>query len=249
MLDFGENPILRIAGVEHMVWAGTSVSVKSRPYSALAYRIRGEAQLSSSGQQCAVHPEQVLYLPQELDYCAEYTDTEILVLHFVTAKPDRRMEVFPTDGSGEIPRLFAQALRVWQSREPGSTVELMAIAYRLAAQLLESQKRGSLPPRFRTAVLRLNSGFRNGQLTVRALCEQSGIGETEFRRLFRTYYQKTPVQYLTELRLEYARSLIAAGTPVEQAAYESGFSDPKYFSRVVKKHLGCTPRELRSYGK
>ncbi|MBQ3099216.1 MAG: AraC family transcriptional regulator [Kiritimatiellae bacterium] len=37
--------------------------------------------------------------------------------------------------------------------------------------------------------------------------------------------------------------------PIETAAYESGFNDPKYFARVVKSRFGCTPRALKAYGK
>ena len=54
---------------------------------------------------------------------------------------------------------------------------------------------------------------------------------------------------MTDLRLEYARSLITNGVSVETAAYECGYNDAKYFARVVKKQFGCTPRELRNYGK
>ena len=36
---------------------------------------------------------------------------------------------------------------------------------------------------------------------------------------------------------------------VTNAAYESGFNDPKYFARVVKKCLNCTPRDLKNYGR
>ena len=43
--------------------------------------------------------------------------------------------------------------------------------------------------------------------------------------------------------------IVGLGKAIELAAAESGFSDPKYFARVVKKHLGCTPRELKKYGK
>lgn len=67
--------------------------------------------------------------------------------------------------------------------------------------------------------------------------------------LFQKYYDKTPIEYITQLRLEHARNLIACGMVIEQAAEKSGFNDSKYFARVVKKYLGCTPRELKNYGK
>ena len=53
----------------------------------------------------------------------------------------------------------------------------------------------------------------------------------------------------TDLRLENARNLIAAGVPVATAAEESGFADPKYFSRVVKLKYQCTPKDLKNFGK
>jgi AraC-like DNA-binding protein len=57
------------------------------------------------------------------------------------------------------------------------------------------------------------------------------------------------VAYITELRLEHARNRIAGGVPIERAAAESGWGDAKYFARVVKKYFGCTPRDLKNYGK
>ena len=39
------------------------------------------------------------------------------------------------------------------------------------------------------------------------------------------------------------------GTSIEEAAEKSGFSDSKYFARVVKKYFNCTPSAFKLYGK
>ena len=101
----------------------------------------------------------------------------------------------------------------------------------------------------RRAISYINSNFKNSNLNVDMICEQAGIGATSFRQLFKKHYQKTPWEYITDLRLEYARNRISNGTPIENVAYESGFNDPKYFARVVKKRLNCTPRDLKNYGR
>ena len=75
------------------------------------------------------------------------------------------------------------------------------------------------------------------------------MGESAFRAMFRKQYGKTPVAYMTELRLERARTLLATGETVESAAFKSGFNDPKYFARVVRKFYGCSPRTLKNYGR
>ena len=76
-----------------------------------------------------------------------------------------------------------------------------------------------------------------------------GICETSFRELFKKYYIKTPIEFITDLRIENAKGLISNGLSVEAAAYESDFNDSKYFARIVKKKLGCTPSELKHLGK
>ena len=44
-----------------------------------------------------------------------------------------------------------------------------------------------------------------------------------------------------------AQTLIADGVPIEAAALQSGFNDPKYFARMSKKYLHRTPSELKDY--
>ena len=106
----------------------------------------------------------------------------------------------------------------------------------------------NLPPHFLRAISYINANY-NSNITTATICAASGIGATVFRQLFKAHYRKTPVEYITELRLEHARNRIAGGVPIEQAAADSGFNDPKYFARVVKRYFNCTPRDLKNYGK
>ena len=124
----------------------------------------------------------------------------------------------------------------------------LSVLYRILGMLAENEMQVSLPAHFTQAVRGLHEGFCRSQLRIGAVCKQAAISETVFRELFRKHYGKTPVEYVTELRLEYARGLIAEGIPVETAALESGFSDAKYFARVVRRKMGCTPRQLKTYG-
>lgn len=248
MLYQGDNPILKIEAVEHMRWGDGTYRVAPRNYCALAFRIRGTARIESQGGVYTVNSNDVMYLPQDLGYTATYTDTEMIVFHFVTRRSDKRIEVYPMEDAGRIYKLFLRAYALWQNREPGYTVYAMSQLYDILGTILETQTKINLPPHFLQAVSYINANYRTG-ITMQSICENSGIGATVFRQLFKKHYHKTPVAYITELRLEYARSLIAGGMAIEQAAAESGFNDAKYFSRVVKKYFDCTPRDLRNYGK
>lgn len=247
MLYDGKNPILHVTGVAHMCWKSGYYQVAPRPYSALAFRIRGTAEITSGGGEYYVNTNDILYLPQNMEYTVRYTDTEMIVIHFVTVRDDKEIELFSFENGETFYKAFLRAYHLWENKEAAFEVYIMAHLYAILGMVLEKQIRAALPPHFLKAVSYLNADFRNSSLSMGMICNDAGISETMFRRLFRTHYHKTPVEYITDLRLEYARNLIAGGMSVETAALESGFNDSKYFARVVKKRFGCTPRALREY--
>ena len=249
MLFNCDNPIVDIYGVENISWNAQKVKVAAREYSALAFRIKGTAVIGSGNEDYFVNTNDILYLPQGMAYTADYTDTEIIVIHFKTLNTDKQAEVYRLNNCEEIYKLFLKADSLWKEREPAYGVYILSLLYRILGKILESYTKDSLPTHFLSAVSYINANYKSSEITVGQICKSSGIGETVFRKLFKENYQKTPVEYINELRLEFARNLISNGTPIESAAYESGFNDPKYFARVVKKRFGCTPRELRLYGK
>lgn len=57
----------------------------------------------------------------------------------------------------------------------------------------------------------------------------------------------TPLEYLREVRLLRAKALLeGGGVSVTTVAFETGFSDPKYFSKCFKKRFGYLPSKLCS---
>lgn len=249
MLYDGLNPIIKIKAVEHMTWGVGSFNVAPRGHSALAFRIKGSAVIGCADGEYTVNPTDVLYLPQGVRYTAEYTETDMIVIHFLTAENDQTAEVYSINNTEEVYKLFLKARALWKSKEPGYAMYITSILYRILGIISEKEVKKALPAHFLKAMTIINSDFRNNQLSIDEVCKKAGISATVFRQLFRQQLGKTPVEYITELRLEWARNMIAGGQTVEKAAYESGFNDPKYFARVVKKKLGCTPREFREYGK
>ncbi|MBQ9796337.1 MAG: helix-turn-helix transcriptional regulator [Clostridia bacterium] len=74
-----------------------------------------------------------------------------------------------------------------------------------------------------------------------ALC---GMSEVNFRRLFRDYTGKTPVEYRNDIRLENAAVLLGSGEyTVSEAAESCGFSNLSFFTRLYKRRYGHTPKD------
>lgn len=81
--------------------------------------------------------------------------------------------------------------------------------------------------------------------TVSQAMSVTNYNKDHFRRLFKQYTGKTPVEYLTSLRIRNAKNMLATSDKksVKMIAIESGFSDYLYFAKVFRKYVGMTPSE------
>ena len=87
-------------------------------------------------------------------------------------------------------------------------------------------------------------------LRMEDLCREIGVGLRRMQRAFASYFQISPYQYLTKLRLDRARRALAAGDPafhtVAAVAMDHGFSHLGRFSRVYRDAFGELPSETLS---
>ena len=78
------------------------------------------------------------------------------------------------------------------------------------------------------------------------------------RKLFKKEMGVTPLEYMTNLRMKKAETMLVAMWGRDYSVAEigalCGYDDALYFSRVFKKHFGCSPTVFaknaeKSYGK
>lgn len=89
--------------------------------------------------------------------------------------------------------------------------------------------------------------FNDPDFSISDAMEKGGYCVDHLRRLFHAAYGESPLEYLTTLRIRYAKKLMRENASlhytVAEIATMSGFSDISYFSRVFKKRTGVSPRE------
>lgn len=82
--------------------------------------------------------------------------------------------------------------------------------------------------------------------SVDTLAEMCHVSPGYFRRLFREYAGKSPVQYIIDRKIESAKKLLEdSGTPVSHIAEILGFQSCSYFCKLFKKKTGTAPAEYR----
>lgn len=79
-------------------------------------------------------------------------------------------------------------------------------------------------------------------IRVSELAEIAHLSERQFARIFKNSFHQTPIDFLIALRISHASRLLKeTDIPVNQVAFNSGFADPNYFSRVFKKRMNQPP--------
>ena len=83
-------------------------------------------------------------------------------------------------------------------------------------------------------------------LPLEQLLTMDGYSYSRQERLFKDEFGITPHQYISLLRVERIKQLLADNTlTISDIANQMGFNDLAYFSRFVTKHLGASPRKIR----
>lgn len=86
-------------------------------------------------------------------------------------------------------------------------------------------------------------------ITHQSLAEQYGFSPSYLSKLFKKYCGASPSEYLTNLRIEKAKFIMKKDPEILTKAIAPmvGFSDPFYFSKIIKKHTGWTPKEYKTH--
>lgn len=86
--------------------------------------------------------------------------------------------------------------------------------------------------------------YRNKNESVLYYAELCGMSEVSFRRYFKEFTGKSPIEYRNDIRLNKANIMLQSGQyTVSETAEECGFSNLSFFTRLYKKKYGHTPKK------
>ena len=89
------------------------------------------------------------------------------------------------------------------------------------------------------------SNITNEDLNINMLSKHFSISRTQLNRKIKALAGLTPNNYIKTIRLKKAYELIRhQGIRVSEAAYQTGFTDPNYFTICFKKEFGENPSTI-----
>lgn len=82
--------------------------------------------------------------------------------------------------------------------------------------------------------------------TVNRLCALLSLGKSQFYKLYRKYFNSSPMDELIHARLQSALfRMTNESMTIRQAALSSGFQNINHFNRIFKKNFNCSPSEYK----
>jgi YesN/AraC family two-component response regulator len=170
------------------------------------------------------------------------------VLDWMRANPQtRQIPVLVLSGRmltfDDIKRLEQHARTTFQSKDILSSKETTATVQRILMD------KDTLPAHTSALVKRtvayLHQNFQE-PLSREEIARAVGVSKNYLSHIFRRELGLSPWDYLNRYRIKQARELLSqTDVTITDVAYQVGFNNPAYFSRVFHQQTGVSPTEYR----
>ncbi len=148
--------------------------------------------------------------------------------------------------------------REWRLGTAAGSVLARALFLRLAVHLARLSAQGESEKKRQTisgglhhatvasAVRHLDAHFQE-TVRIEHLASSVFLSPDRFTEVFGSVMGRTPRDYLRHLRLEHARKLLlTSDLSITEIAFDSGFGEAAYFTRVFRGATGMTPSDFRN---
>ena len=153
---------------------------------------------------------------------------------------------FPTE-SEKYRVLFTKILDCWNKKDISYKHDSAALLNNIFSELYKDNKKAyEYNSKIDLSIKYIEENCLKKSFSLQTAAEKSYISETHFRRLFKEEFGISPKQYVINLRIKRATSLIIAGYhTLKDISAMCGYEDYKHFSVEFKKITGISPSKYR----
>jgi len=150
----------------------------------------------------------------------------------------------------KIEDIFIQLNDTFLKRDVGCSMKLSILCQQLIYEVccehfFPAAKKANVR-RLDQAIAYIEQNYKK-PIDLQTLSSYISVSKSYLFRLFRNNLGKTPVEYINQVRVNQAKGLLLrTEMSIKEIAYEVGFCDEFYFSRVFKKLEGVSPRKYRN---
>jgi signal transduction histidine kinase/DNA-binding response OmpR family regulator/Tfp pilus assembly protein PilF len=104
----------------------------------------------------------------------------------------------------------------------------------------------SIDEQFIARILKVvEDNMNDTEFSVEMLCDKAGVSRTTLHNKLKSLLDQSATEFINSIRVKRAAQLIKkkAGN-ISEIAYDVGFNNLSYFTKVFKKYIGVTPSEM-----
>ncbi|QNK56565.1 helix-turn-helix domain-containing protein [Paenibacillus sp. PAMC21692] len=114
-------------------------------------------------------------------------------------------------------------------------------------RLLESKRSNRKTSTVQDILDYISDNYRRSDIGIEQLAERACLSPGYFGKIFSESVGKTVNEYITDLRMQTSKRLLATTLhPIVEISASVGYNNPAYFTTIFKKHTGMTPNQYRS---
>jgi Transcriptional regulator containing an amidase domain and an AraC-type DNA-binding HTH domain len=83
------------------------------------------------------------------------------------------------------------------------------------------------------------------KLSIESIAKLAYVSKSNFFRMFKDELGTSPNEFILQERISRAKELLKSRNSIKETAYQTGFSDTNYFTRVFKQLVGVTPKSYQ----
>lgn len=227
------------------------VPTKARNFWAISYRHNAETYFKTGDKTIEALSNSISIFPAGLNYTRIARNENMTVVHFnPTINLGDEIKVFYPENYVEYEKCFDRILKVWQRKDIAYNLKCNEYLTRIIYMICCEQSNLQNETIAKTFARMIERNISNFEFCVGNVYDELDISGVYLRKKFKEEYGISPVEYLTEKRMEKAVALLETNYfSIKEVAKRCGFENEKYFSTVFKKFYGVSPSKHKKLNK
>jgi AraC-like DNA-binding protein len=177
--------------------------------------------------------------------------TSHIPIILLTAKVDQKSKIegFESGADAYISKPFDKSELIARIRQLIDSRRQLQLAFqrsgeRITSTLPEDRHEDVFLTKARQVIL---ARLDDATISVTTLCRALGMSRTQLHNKIKALTGRSTTYYVRAIRLAEAQQLLGdQDLTIAEIAYQTGFTDPAYFTRVYREEFGESPSDFRN---